>query len=116
MLMCAHVVMNSLRREHLTLIASRARAMGEPTRLRILEVLERGEQAVGHIAQALTTQQSTVSRHLQVLYQAGLVHRRREASAVIYSIASHDLLPWLRYLGHRQLRARRKGAPGRERV
>src|SRR5687768_5069671 len=89
--------------EHVTTIANRARALGDPTRVRILYVLARGEQAVGSIASAVEAQQSTVSKHLQVLFHAGLVGRRRVASAVIYSLASEDLVAWCDYLGKRQL-------------
>jgi DNA-binding transcriptional ArsR family regulator len=69
----------------------------------MLEVLARGEQAVGQLAAALDMQQSTASKHLQVLFRAGLVMRRRAASTVIYSIATAELLDWCRYLGTRQL-------------
>lgn len=95
--------MRTLSEEHVSRVASRARALGDPTRVRILDVLARGEQPVGHIASALNTQQSTVSKHLQVLFHAGLVHRRRSASAVIYSIASPEVLRWVRYLSPRKL-------------
>ena len=89
--------------EHVSLIARRARALGDPTRVRILYVLARGEQPVGSIANAIEGQQSTVSKHLQVLFHAGLVDRRRVASAVIYSLTSDDLIEWCDYLGQRQL-------------
>jgi len=101
--MCAYGVMKTLSDEHVDRIANRARALGEPTRVRILDVLARGEQPVGHIAGALSSQPSTVSKHLQVLFQAGLVQRRRAASEVIYSIASRTLLEWIRYLSARKL-------------
>ena len=79
-------------------IAARSRALGDPTRVRILAVLAKGPQAVGQIAEAAGTQQSTSSKHLQVLFHAGLVQRQREASAVIYRLTSPDLLEWCRYL------------------
>ena len=101
--------MKHLSHEHVSLIASRARALGDATRVRILYVLARGEQPVGSIANAIEAQQSTVSKHLQVLFHAGLVERRRAASAVIYSLAADDLIDWCDYLGQRQL-------SGRERV
>jgi DNA-binding transcriptional ArsR family regulator len=88
--------------EQIDLIAARARALGDGTRVRILSVLARGEQAVGQIAEAAGTRQSTASKHLQVLFHAGLVQRRRAATTVIYGIASADLLKWLRFLGGRQ--------------
>src|SRR5919108_5322170 len=95
--------MKQLTRDHVSRIASRARALGEPTRVRILGVLARGEQAVGHIANAIDTEQSTVSKHLQVLFNAGLVQRRRAASTVLYSIASRKLLDWVRFLSVRTI-------------
>jgi DNA-binding transcriptional ArsR family regulator len=95
--------MRRLSREHVSLIASRAHALAEPARVRMIETLSRGDQAVGQLATALGMQQSTASKHLQVLYRAGLVERRRVASAVIYSVAATELLDWCRYLGHRQL-------------
>jgi DNA-binding transcriptional ArsR family regulator len=95
--------MRRLSQEHVSLIANRARAVAEPARVRILERLSRGDHAVGQLAAALGMQQSTVSKHLQVLYRAGLVGRRRSASTVIYSIAAAELMAWCRYLAHRQL-------------
>ena len=101
--------MKQLSQEHVGLIANRARALGDATRVRILYVLARGEQPVGSIASALEAQQSTVSKHLQVLFHAGLVERRRAASAVIYSLRSLALVEWCDYLAQRRL-------PDRERV
>jgi DNA-binding transcriptional ArsR family regulator len=95
--------MKRLSEEHVSLIASRARALGEPVRVRIIEALSRGEQAVGQLAASLSMQQSTASKHLQVLFHAGLVHRRRDASAVIYSLADTELVAWCRYLSTKQL-------------
>ena len=95
--------MKSLSHEHVSLIVGRARALGDPTRLRILEVLARGEQPVGQVAEAVDSQPSTVSKHLQVLFQAGLVERRRQASTVIYSIADEGLVEWLQYLAAKHL-------------
>jgi DNA-binding transcriptional ArsR family regulator len=94
--------MHSLSREQIELIAARSRALGDTTRVRILIVLEGGEQAVGQIAEAAGTQQSTASKHLQVLFRAGLVQRRRAAATVRYRISSRDVFKWLRYLGGRR--------------
>ncbi len=92
--------------EQLTLVARRARALGDVTRVRILDVLGRAEQPVGMIAATLESEPSTISKHLQVLFHAGLVLRRRAASAVIYSIADAELLEWCRYLGTQRLESR----------
>ena len=89
--------------EHLQMIASRGRALADPTRVRILAVLRRGEQAVGQIALAAGTPQSTASKHLQVLLHAGFVRRRRDASTVFYSLASGEVLRVCDYLRGPQL-------------
>lgn len=58
------------------------RAVGDPSRLRIL-LLARGlELAVGEIAQVLQQSQPRVSRHLRILAEAGLVERVREGAWV----------------------------------
>ena len=68
--------------EQVRMVAHRARALSDPTRVKILEVLARSEQPVGQIAAAISSQPSTVSKHLQVLFLAGLVGRRRSAATV----------------------------------
>ena len=99
----AHPDMKNFSDEHLQMIASRGRALADPTRIRILAVLRRGEEAVGQIALASGARQSTASKHLQVLYHAGLVRRRRDASTVYYSLASDEVLRVCDYLASRQL-------------
>jgi len=89
--------------EHLQMIASRGRALADPTRVRILAVLRRGEQAVGQVALLAGTRQSTASKHLQVLHHAGLVRRRRDASTVFYSLSSDEVLRVCDYLRSPQL-------------
>ncbi len=69
------------------LIARRFRVLGELQRLRILQVLDLGEQPVGSIVDALSGNQSNISRHLQALHDAGLISRRRKGSSILYSIA-----------------------------
>jgi DNA-binding transcriptional ArsR family regulator len=97
--------MRRLSQEHVSLIANRARALAEPARVRLLERLSRTDQSVGQLAAGLGMQQSTASKHLQVLFRAGLVARRRSASTVIYSIAATELIALCKYLAHRQLAA-----------
>lgn len=69
------------------LVARRFRMLGEPQRLRILQVLESGEKTVGQIVEALQGNQPNISKHLQALNEAGLVGRRREGNSIFYSIA-----------------------------
>jgi DNA-binding transcriptional ArsR family regulator len=55
-----------------------AKAISDPTRVRILKMLEAGELCVCHIAERLGSAQSTVSKHLAQLRQVGLVAVRRQ--------------------------------------
>jgi ArsR family transcriptional regulator len=68
-------------------IALRFRAMGEPSRLRILQALMAGERSVSGLVQALGLTHSNTSRHLQALYEARLVGRRKNGLEVIYYVA-----------------------------
>lgn len=90
--------MKRLSEEQIEAVARRARALGDPTRVRILDVLGRAEHSVGEIAKALGSEPSNISKHLQVLHEAGLVARRRAASTVIYSMGDPELSDWCRYL------------------
>lgn len=71
----------------LELIARRFRTLGEPFRLRILQELEAGEASVGDLVDALDGNQPNVSKHLQILFDAGLVSRRRDGTSVLYAIS-----------------------------
>ncbi len=72
-------------------VARRFRLLGEPSRLRILQLLEDGERSVGEIASALGSTQPNVSKHLQALYDGALVGRRREGNSIFYFIADPDI-------------------------
>lgn len=110
---CAYGLMRNLSDDQVALVAGRSRALGDATRVRILAMLSRGEQSVGQLAEGLGTQQSTISKHLQVLFHAALVHRRREASTVFYAVASAELVSWMRLLGSRQLQHAARDQPSR---
>lgn len=69
------------------LIARRFRTLGEPFRLRLLQTLEDGEKTVGEVVAELDGTQSNVSKHLQILHDAGLVSRRREGTSIFYGIS-----------------------------
>jgi DNA-binding transcriptional ArsR family regulator len=69
------------------LIARRFRILGEPFRLRLLQALQEGELTVGDLVAALDGNQPNVSKHLQILHDAGIVSRRREGNSIYYGIA-----------------------------
>lgn len=68
------------------LVARRFRTLGEPYRLRILQLLEAGERTVGDLVGELDGNQPNVSKHLQLLHDAGLVERRRVGTSILYAI------------------------------
>src|SRR6478735_10086423 len=62
------------------------RAAGEPTRLRILALLDREELAVLELCRVLDQSQPRVSRHLKLLAAAGLVERFPDGAWVFYRL------------------------------
>ncbi|MEZ5966997.1 MAG: metalloregulator ArsR/SmtB family transcription factor [Planctomycetota bacterium] len=61
------------------------KTLTDPTRMRLLALLEREELAVQELTEILGTPQSTVSRHLGILREAGLLRDRREGTHAYYS-------------------------------
>ncbi|RIX28436.1 metalloregulator ArsR/SmtB family transcription factor [Amnibacterium setariae] len=66
-------------------------ALAHPTRRQILQDLKDGELAAGAIAARFSASGPTISRHLGVLRNAGLVTERRDANRILYSLASDRL-------------------------
>jgi DNA-binding transcriptional ArsR family regulator len=62
------------------------KAMGHPSRLAILEALTAGERCVGDLQAVVGSDLSTVSRHLGVLRQAGIIRDRRQGVQIFYSL------------------------------
>ncbi len=66
-------------------LARLAKALGHPARVKILRfLLEREECMVGAIVDELPLAQSTVSQHLKVLREAGLIHGEVEGTRICY--------------------------------
>ena len=61
-----------------------AKALGHPTRLMLLDMLKARETCVCELTEALGVDQSTVSKHLAILKEAGLVAGRKEGTMVYY--------------------------------
>lgn len=73
--------------EILGLIAAWFRTLSEPSRLKILRVLEQGEKNITELVAATGLTQANVSRHVQSLVEAGMVGRRREGLTSVCYIA-----------------------------
>ena len=69
------------------LIAGRFRALADPTRIRLLSRLHDGEASVTELTSVVGTTQQNVSKQMQLLWNAGLVARRRDGNFIRYRIA-----------------------------
>jgi ArsR family transcriptional regulator len=70
------------------------KTLADPTRVRILRLLEQEELIVGELMDVLGMAQSRVSRHLAILREAGLIADRRDGTFVAYRFAAPDEGPW----------------------
>jgi DNA-binding transcriptional ArsR family regulator len=69
------------------LVARRFQVLGEPCRLRILQALQGQAMTVSQIVEILEESQPNISKHLQILFDTGLVGRERSGNSVLYRIA-----------------------------
>jgi DNA-binding transcriptional ArsR family regulator len=67
------------------------RALAEPRRRRILELVREGELTAGQIASAFEVSRPAVSQHLTVLKHAGLLEERREGTKRLYRVRAEGL-------------------------
>ena len=78
---------NALYRE----FAAVGKALGNPGRLELLDLLAQGSRSVEELAATADLGMSTCSAHLQTLREAGLVTARREGKRIYYSLADDDV-------------------------
>jgi len=62
------------------------RALGDPTRREILNLLKSGDLTAGEIAERFPLAKSTLSGHFNVLKSAGLIVSERKATTIVYSL------------------------------
>jgi ArsR family transcriptional regulator, arsenate/arsenite/antimonite-responsive transcriptional repressor len=67
-------------------MADAFRALADPTRREILRLLRDGPRTSGEIAERFPTSWATVSRHLTMLREAGLILSERNGQQVIYEL------------------------------
>ncbi len=70
------------------------KTLADPTRIRILRLLEQEELIVGELMDILGMAQSRVSRHLAVLRETGLLADRRDGTFVAYRLVLPEDGPW----------------------
>ncbi|MGH6659745.1 MAG: ArsR/SmtB family transcription factor [Sphingomicrobium sp.] len=71
-------------------LADRFQALADPSRLRILALLQKMELSVGELAQVLGQSQPRVSRHLKILADAQVLERRKEGSWVFLTLGEPE--------------------------
>jgi DNA-binding transcriptional ArsR family regulator len=77
---------NRVPQQVVTQVADYFSVLGEPTRLRLLNLLRDGDRCVQELVEALDTSQANVSKHLKVMVQAGILTRRSEGNQAYYSV------------------------------
>lgn len=76
----------------LTYSADILKALGQPTRLKIVDFLRDGERCVCEIFPAIGEEQSNTSRHLNLLLSVGILSRRKEGLKIYYAIKHPEVL------------------------
>lgn len=66
------------------------KALGEPTRLKILRLIAEREMCVCELMEVLDMNQPRISQHLKVLKEAGAVKERKQAQWSYYSVCCED--------------------------
>ncbi|NMB45613.1 MAG: winged helix-turn-helix transcriptional regulator [Firmicutes bacterium] len=74
------------------------KALSDPNRRKILQLLRGGDLTPGELAEHFEISKPSVSHHLSILKQAGLVSDERQGQNIIYSLEStvfQDIIAWL---------------------
>src|SRR5215510_15943742 len=89
-------------------------ALADPTRRHVIDALRDGEKQVNDVVERVGIDQSGVSRHLRILYEAGFVSKRPEGQRRLYALRPErfrELDAWLaQYRGLWEARLERFGA------
>ena len=78
-------------------MADAFKALADPTRRRILELLAQGELTAGEIAAHFSMTKPSVSHHLSILKAAGLISDERRGQNIVYSVnltIFQELVKW----------------------
>ena len=82
-------------------LQSTMRALSDPTRREILELLKKGALSAGEITEHFPVTAAAVSRHLSVLREADLIRDRREGKFIYYELNAtvlEEILLWVESL------------------
>jgi len=82
--------------EPFDLCADILKALAQPTRLKIIELLQDGEHCVCEIYPAIAHEQSNTSRHLQMMLKSGILNQRKDGLKIYYSLRHPEVLEIVR--------------------
>ena len=92
------------KQESLLKLAELFKILGDPTRLKIVELLLESEMCVNHIAETMEMGQSAISHQLRVLRQARLVTYRKDGKTAYYSLNDDHfeclVRMWMEHVAH----------------
>ena len=74
------------------------KALNDSTRREILELLKKGDLTAGDIADKFNITKPSISHHLDLLKQAGLVHSTKNGQFILYSLNTtvmDEIVKWL---------------------
>lgn len=83
--------MNEQERKRYEARAKIAKALAHPSRLLMLDLLQQREMCVSELTQQVEADQSTVSKHLAILREVGLVEVRKDGASSYYRVACNCL-------------------------
>jgi len=67
------------------------KALGQSTRLKIIDFLRSGERCVCEIFPAIDEEQSNTSRHLNLMVSSGILFRRKEGVKIFYAVKHPEI-------------------------
>ena len=70
-------------------------ALGDPARLRLMELLCDGEHCVSELAHETAASMSLISQRLKILFQAGLITKKRSGKHIYYALAAEHVVTLL---------------------
>ena len=82
-------------------IQSTLKALSDPIRRQILDMLKRGRMSAGEIGEAFPVSSAAVSKHLSVLKEADLIRDTREGKFIYYELNTsvlEEVLLWMKAL------------------
>ena len=88
--------MSKLDQQAVAGLAEIFRVLGDPTRVRILDVLSQSERCVGELATELRMTESAISHQLRLLRNARIVRSRRDGRMIIYALDDRHVLTLFR--------------------